>query len=121
MLAKRRTNMDKAIKRIEELKRQIMRAKFKKHLYAEDYKSISHWEDEIKELKSQVKGMTGIAVHVTYKDTRFSDGWYLGDDAYYCCSEEPVLFESLEEAEDYLSKADFHKDEYNFEFVEMTL
>ena len=113
--------MNKVIKKIEELKRQIMHAKFKKHLYPEDYESISYWKDEIKELKSQVKGMTGVAVHVMYKDTKFSDGWYLGDDAYYCCSKEPVLFESLEEAKDYLSKADFHKEEYNFEFVEIVL
>lgn len=113
--------MDKAIKRIEELKRQIMHTKFKKHLYGEDCESLSRWEGEIEELKNQAKGTTGIAVRVTYKDTRFSDGWYLGDDAYYCCSEEPVLFESFEEAEEYLSKADFRKEEYDFEFVEMTL
>ena len=113
--------MNKAIKKIEELKRQVMHTKFKKRLYGEDYRSISNWEDEIKELKSQAKGLKGVAVRVTYKDTKFSDEWYLADDAYYCCSKEPVLFESLEEAKDYLSKANFPKEEYNFEFVEIVL
>ena len=113
--------MKEVIKKIEELKRRVMHTKFKKRLYYEDYKSISYYKDEIKELKSQAKGLTGIAVHVTYKDTKFNDGWYLTDDAYYCCSKEPVLFESLEEAEDYLSKADFNKEEYNFEFIEIVL
>jgi len=115
--------MNKTVKQIEELKRQISYIEFQDHLSSMDYEYIRKLNAEINELEKQVKGLTGVAVHVTYKDKahHISDGWYLTDDENLCCSDEPTLFESLEEAKSYVEKADFKREEYNIEFVNITL
>ena len=86
--------MNKTVKQIEELKRQISYIEFQDHLSSMDYEYIRKLNAEINELEKQVKGLTGVAVHVTYKDKahHISDGWYLTDDENLCCSDEPTLF-----------------------------
>ena len=115
--------MNKIVKQIEDLKRQISYIEFQDHLSSIDYEYIGKLNNKIKELEKQLKGLNGIVVHVTYKDKahHISDGWYLSDDTSLCCSSEPVLFESLEEAERQLKESNINLDRYNVEFVPTTL
>lgn len=115
--------MNEIVKKIEELGRQISYIEFQDHLSFEDEETISRLKNEIKELQQQLKGTKGIAVYVTYKDTAHfgNNGWYLSDDPMLCCSNEPVLFDSKEEAQDYLDKAKLDPEMYNIEFKEITL
>lgn len=115
--------MNKIVKQIEELKNDISYIEFQDHLSSSDYMRISKLRDQIRELEKQIKGLKGIVVHVTYKDTKHfgTDGWYLSNDASLCCSSEPVLFESLEEAKRQLKESNINLDRYNVEFIETTL
>ena len=115
--------MNETVKQIEELKREMSYIEFKEHLSSDDYVRIARLNKQIRSLEEQLKGLTGVVVHVTYKDTEHfgTDGWYLTNDENLCCSQEPVLFESLEEAKVQVEKADFKKENYNIEFVETTL
>jgi len=115
--------MNQTVKEIEKLKRQISIIEFSDYLSYEDKEAIANLEKQIAELESQIKGLKGIAVHVTYKDkVHFGNaGWYLTDNAGLCCSDEPVLFDSREEAQEYLDKAKLDQEQYDVEFVEVTL
>jgi len=115
--------MNEKVKKIEELKRRISYINFQNYLSPEDYAAMDELEAEIERLKAEVKGLKGIAVHVKYKDTEhFGDkGWYLTDDDVLCCGNEPVPFDSREEAEKQLEKAKLDPDDYEFEFEEVTL
>jgi hypothetical protein len=115
--------MNETVKQIEELKRQISYIEFQDYLSSDDYVRIARLNKQIRSLEEQLKGLTGIVVHVTYKDTKHfgTNGWYLTDNESLCCSDEPVLFESLEEAKAYLEKAHLNSERYNVEFVEATL
>lgn len=115
--------MNKIVKQIEELKTQISYIEFKDHLSSSDYAYLDQLKNEIEELEKQVKGLEGIVVKVSYKDKahHISDGWYLTDNVSLCCSDEPTLFESLEEAQVQVEQADFDKENYNIEFVPTTL
>ena len=115
--------MNKTVKEIEDLKRRISYIEFQDSLSYDDEEAISELKRRIEELKRQIKGLKGVAVRVTYKDTaHFGDsGWYLTDDKTLCCSDEPVLFETKEEAEAQLAKADIDPEMYDVEFIETTL
>ena len=115
--------MNQIVTQIEDLKRRISYIEFKDYLSYDDEETISKLKQQIEELEQQIKGLKGIAVYVTYKDTAHfgNSGWYLTDDETLCCSDEPVLFETKEEAEAQLAKVNLDPEMYEIEFIEMTL
>ena len=108
--------MNKTVKKIEDLRRTLSYINFQDRLSSEDYKRIDELEAEIKQLQSELKGTKGVAV----KLTRSGHSFYLTNDSILCCGDEPTLFESEDEAQDYLDRAQLVPSDYKIEFIEMT-
>ena len=110
--------MNETVKKIEDLKTSMSYIQFKDRLSSEDYETLNKLEAEIKELQASLKGVSGVAVKLTSIDHNYS--FYLTDDPIICCGDEPTLFESEDEAQDYLDKARLVPSDYKIEFIEMT-
>ena len=110
--------MNKTVKKIEDLRRTISYINFQDRLSSEDYKRIDELEAEIKQLQSELKGTKGVAVKLTSISGGYS--FYLTNDSMLCCGDEPTLFESEDEAQDYLDRAQLVPSDYKIEFIEMT-
>jgi hypothetical protein len=110
--------MNKTVKKIEDLRRTLSYINFQDRLSSEDYKQIDEIEAEIKQLQSELKGTKGVAVKLT--SIRGGYSFYLTNDSMLCCGDEPTLFESEDEAQDYLDRAQLVPSDYKIEFIEMT-
>ena len=110
--------MNKTVKKIEDLRRTISYINFQDRLSSEDYKRIDEIEAEIKQLQQELKGVSGVAVKLTAIRGGYS--FYLTDDSILCCGDDPTVFESEDEAQDYLDRAELVPSEYKIEFIEMT-
>lgn len=110
--------MNKTVKKIEDLRRSISYIEFQDSLSSQDYKRIDAIKAEIKQLESELKGTKGIAVKLT--SIRGGYSFYLTEDSILCCGDDPTIFESEDEAQDYLDRARLVPSEYKIEFIEMT-
>lgn len=110
--------MNKIVKKIEDLRRTLSYINFQDRLSSEDYKQIHEIEAEIKQLQQELKGVSGVAVKLT--SIRGGYSFYLTDNSILCCGDEPTLFESEDEAQDYLDRAELVPSDYKIEFIEMT-
>ncbi len=115
---RRKKIMNETVKKIEDLKRSMSYIEFKDRLDSEDREALKKLKAEIKELQASLKGVSGVAVKLTSLESNYS--FYLTEDAILCCGDEPTLFESEEEAQDYLDRAKLVPSEYKIEFIEMT-
>ncbi len=110
--------MHKTVKKIEDLRRTLSYINFQDRLTSEDYRIMDEIEAEIKQLQQELKGVSGVAVKLT--SIRGGYSFYLTDDSILCCGDDPTLFESEDEAQDYLDRAQLVPSEYKIEFIEMT-
>jgi hypothetical protein len=110
--------MNKTIKKIEDLKRRLSYIEFQDRLSSEDYKRIDAIKAEIKQLQQELKGVSGVAVKLT--SIRGGYSFYLTEDSILCCGDDPSVFESEDEAQDYLDRARLVPSEYKIEFIKMT-
>ena len=110
--------MHKTVKKIEDLRRTLSYINFQDRLTSEDYRRMDEIEAEIKQLQQELKGVSGVAVKLT--SIRGGYSFYLTDDSILCCGDDPTLFESEDEAQDYLDRAQLVPSEYKIEFIEMT-
>lgn len=110
--------MNKIVQKIEDLRTQISYINFQDHLSQEDYERMDKLNLEIKELEKQLKGVKGVAVRCTSISGGYS--FYLTNNSILCCGDKPTIFESEEEAQDYLDKARIVPSEYKIEFIEMS-
>ncbi len=110
--------MNKTAKKIGDLRRTLSYINFKDRLSSDDYKKMDEIEAEIKQLQSELKGTKGVAVKLT--SIRGGYSFYLTDDSILCCGDEPTVFESEDEAQDYLDRAQIVPSDYKIEFIEMT-
>lgn len=106
--------MNNIVKKIDDLRSEISFINFSEHLTSEDYENIRKKEKEIEELKKLVSGEL-FAVMLTHK--RYNYSFYLTAHSSLCCSDEPTWFDSKEEAEEYLNKAELNQDNYDIEIV----
>jgi hypothetical protein len=111
--------MNKTAKKIGDLRRMLSYINFKDRLSSDDYKRMDEIEAEINQLQASLKGTKGVAVKLTRNGSN-SYSFYLTDDDVLCCGDEPTLFESEDEAQDYLDRARIVPSEYKIEFIEMT-
>ena len=110
--------MNKVVKQIEDLKKTLSYINFKDRLTSEDYRRMDEIEAEIKQLQQELKGVSGVAVKLT--SIRGGYSFYLTDDSILCCGDDPTVFESEDEAQDYLDRAQLVPSDYKIEFIEMT-
>lgn len=114
--------MNKLIKEIDEIRNRISYIEFKNYLSGEDYQKIREYENQIQELEKQLKGQKGIVVEFVFKDDRFSKRpHYLTANPNLCFCDEPTIFDSIEEAQEYLDKAYLDKDKFDITFKEWRL
>ncbi len=111
--------MNKTVKKIGELRRMLSYINFKDNLTSKDYIRMDEIEAELSQLRASLKGTKGVAVKLTRNGSN-GYSFYLTDDDVLCCGDEPTLFESEDEAQDYLDRARIVPSDYKIEFIEMT-
>lgn len=104
--------MNEIVKKINDLKETLSYINFQSHLSKKDYELIESIEKTIDELEKQIKNVKLVCVKI-------KDNWYLTADSNLCFSTSPTWFDDIEEAKEYLKKADmFEKDKQKAKFIE---
>ena len=106
--------MNKIIKQIEDIKRDMSYCNFQDHLSREDYDWLDKQRKLIEELKKEVKGKT-FYIGKFVKDGFTKD--YLTEDSHLCYGSSPCYFDSKEEVMEYYNKADIGEFGKSCEFV----
>lgn len=103
--------MKEIMKKVNQLEHHITMITFQDRLTKDDYARLHDLNKQVKELRKQIENMEGYYVELKPNYKTFTNRVsYLTDSPILCCGSEKTIFDSEEEAMEYLKKSDIYGD-----------